>query len=310
MFEHQLQEIVDIRGVHDFHTFLRDCRPASADRHIRKQFSYTFESRNGEIFLRTKRYCGANTPWGPWAQILPFPGTDVVHEPYICPPMQAPKPWNELRDVIVPNLQRFYYRHYPHPVHIPEGDLDAMRTLHSYTLIACLPTCLPSSPKIYSHLYYTHFLGPFLRGEVPPHEAPRWIQWDVDDDLPALIEDDESEPASPIEDPFEDDEWEPILQPRKRARTDTVDEGEEESEDEEEEDEGEAVEVDESFPYPVGTKVARDFDEHGIFWGVIEKHYPDDPNICLVRFTDGDSEDLDRDEIAYAIQLYEQVFAK
>lgn len=145
-----------------------------------------------------------------------------------------------------------------------------------------------------------------MRGEVPPHEAPQWIQWDVDDDLPALIED-ESLPASPIEDPYEDEEWEPILQPRKRARTDTVDESEEKSEDEEEEDEGEAVEV-ESFPYPVGTKVARDFDEHGIFWGVIEKHYPDDPNICLVRFTDGDCEDLDRDEIAYAIQLYEQKF--
>ena len=150
---------------------------------------------------------------------------------------------------------------------------------------------------------------------MPPHEAPRWIQWDVDDDdLPALSED-APEPASPIEDPYEDDEWEPILQPRKRARIDTADESEEEAEDEdeseeeaedeEEEDEGEAVE---SFPYPVGTKVARDFDEHGTFWGVIEKHYPDDPNLCLVRFTDGDKEDLDRDEIAYAIQLYEKVF--
>ena len=70
----------------------------------------------------------------------------------------------------------------------------------------------------------------------------------------------------------------------------------------EEDDEGEEV----VFPYPVDTKVARDFGEHGIFWGVIEKHYPDDPNLCLVRFTDGDSEDLDRDEIQYAIELYEK----
>ena len=63
-----------------------------------------------------------------------------------------------------------------------------------------------------------------------------------------------------------------------------------------------------SFPYPLKTKVARDFGEHGIFWGVIEKHYPDDPNVCLVRFTDGDSEDLDREEIQYAIELYEKEF--
>jgi len=142
---------------------------------------------------------------------------------------------------------------------------------------------------------------------VPPHEAPQWIQWDVDDDLPALIEE-VHEPTSPMEDPYESDEWEPMLQPsRKRARTDTVEESEEEAEDEEEEDEGEEAE---SFPYPVGTKVARDFDEHGIFWGVIEKHYPDDPNVCLVRFTDGDKEDLDQDEIEYAIQLYEQNFGE
>ena len=100
-----------------------------------------------------------------------------------------------------------------------------------------------------------------------------------------------------------------FLQPsRKRARTvtDPVEESEEEEEYEEEVEDTE--EEAGSFPYPVDTKVARDFGEHGIFWGVIEKHYPDDPNLCLVRFTDGDREDLDREEVEYAIQLYEKEF--
>ena len=131
VFEQQLHDIVDIRGVHDFHTFLRDCRPASADRNIRKQYGFTFEDRNGEIFVRTKRYCGADTPWGPWAQMLPFPGTNVVHEPSTCPPVQPPKPWTDLQEKIVPSLQKFYFRRYPHPVTIPQSDLDAMRTFHT-----------------------------------------------------------------------------------------------------------------------------------------------------------------------------------
>ena len=136
---------------------------------------------------------------------------------------------------------------------------------------------------------------------MPPQVAPEWIQWDVDQSAPT--EDEES--SAPEEDPYESEErWEPFLQPRrKRARTVTV----EESEDEDGEDPAPGEEVD-SFPYPVDTKVARDFGAHGIFWGVIEKHYPDDPNLCLVRFTDGDSEDLDRDEVEYAIQLYAQEF--
>ena len=138
-----------------------------------------------------------------------------------------------------------------------------------------------------------------LRGELPPTVAPEWIEWDVAQ--PPQSE--EEEPSSPEEDPFDDENsWAPFLQPRrKRARTVTVDESSSEDEEDEEEEA-------ESFPYPVGTKIARDFGEHGIYWGVIEKHYPDDSNLCGVRFTDGDKEDLDQDEIQYAIQLYEQEF--
>ena len=137
-----------------------------------------------------------------------------------------------------------------------------------------------------------------LRGELPPTVAPEWIKWDVAQPPPS----EEEEPTSPEEDPFDDENsWTPFLQPRrKRARTVTVEESTEEDEDDEEEVE--------SFPYPVGTKIARDFGEHGIYWGVISKHYPDDSTLCGVRFTDGDQEDLDQDETQYAIQLYEQEF--
>ena len=145
-----------------------------------------------------------------------------------------------------------------------------------------------------------------MRGEPPAQLDPEWIEWDVD--LPSLTTDGEDDEPEE-DDPYEDDEWEPFLQPsRKRARTvtDPVEESEEEEEDEEEVEDTE--EEAGSFPYPVDTKVARDFGEHGIFWGVIEKHYPDDPNLCLVRFTDGDREDLDREEVEYAVQLYEKEF--
>ena len=62
------------------------------------------------------------------------------------------------------------------------------------------------------------------------------------------------------------------------------------------------------FPYPLGTKIARDFGEAGIFWDTIVELYPDDPNLCHIRFTDGDTEDLDVDEVQYAVDLYKQEF--
>ena len=145
VFEDQLREIVDIRGVHDFNNFLRVCRPKSADRNVRMQYAFTFESRNDNIFVRSKKHCGADTPWGPWAQILPFPGTNVVHEPTTCPPMEPPKPWTELEDEIVPSLTKFYERVFPHPVTIPQSDLASMRSFHTHTFAIPLYTYLPSS---------------------------------------------------------------------------------------------------------------------------------------------------------------------
>ena len=63
-----------------------------------------------------------------------------------------------------------------------------------------------------------------------------------------------------------------------------------------------------AFPYPVGTVIARDFGNAGIFRGQVHTLYPDDTNLCQVRFTDGDREDMDRDQVHYAVQLYVREF--
>ena len=98
VFGEQLREIVDVRAVHDFAAFLRAYRPQSADKHIRKQFSYTFEARDASVFVRTKKNCAAYTAWGPWAKILPYPGVarNVVHAPSVRPPVAPSKRWPEL----------------------------------------------------------------------------------------------------------------------------------------------------------------------------------------------------------------------
>jgi len=59
------------------------------------------------------------------------------------------------------------------------------------------------------------------------------------------------------------------------------------------------------FKYPVGTFVARDFGSADIFQGEISKHYPDDDSICQVKYTDGDTEDMDAEQVEYGIKLYE-----
>ena len=151
VFQHQLRNVVDIRGVYDFTNFLRHCRPRSADRNVRMQYAFTFETRDGTIFVRSKQHCGAGTPWGPWAQMYPFPGTNVVRGPEECPPMQEPKPWPELKDVIAPSLIKFYERRFPHPVTIPRSDFDSMRSLGFTHDVACPPFCFFTN---YPDLYF------------------------------------------------------------------------------------------------------------------------------------------------------------
>ena len=84
VFQDQLREIVDVRAVHDFDSFLSDYRPKSDDRNIRKQFAFTFEVREDDkIFVRSKGSCAAAAPWGPWLQMVPLPDSEdgVVHSP-------------------------------------------------------------------------------------------------------------------------------------------------------------------------------------------------------------------------------------
>ena len=59
------------------------------------------------------------------------------------------------------------------------------------------------------------------------------------------------------------------------------------------------------FKYPLDTFVARDFGDDGIFQGKISKHYSDDDRICQVTYTDGDTEDMDTEQVEYGIKLYE-----
>ena len=59
------------------------------------------------------------------------------------------------------------------------------------------------------------------------------------------------------------------------------------------------------FKYPLDTFVARDFGADGIFQGKISKHYSDDDRICQVTYTDGDTEDMDAEQVEYGIKLYE-----
>lgn len=145
--------------------------------------------------------------------------------------------------------------------------------------------------------------GPFLRGEAPEIVNPEWVQWDVD--IPSGTDVEEgSEEGSESDD---GGNWVPFLQPtRKRARV-PEEELEEENDDDEtpEEEEAEAVST---FPYPVGTYIARDFGDQGKYWGRISRHYHEDPNLCEVTYTDGDKEDLDRDETQYAIEYYNKHF--
>lgn len=145
---------MDVRATHDFATFLRGYRPRSADKHIRKQFALTFEARDDCIFVKTKKHCAAETAWGAWAQILPFPGVapEAVHEPSVCPPVSASKPWPELQDDIGPRLQKFYEREFTHPVAIDDLDVEDMSTLH--IIISLTRTHAYISPQV--HTQWTH----------------------------------------------------------------------------------------------------------------------------------------------------------
>ena len=66
----------------------------------------------------------------------------------------------------------------------------------------------------------------------------------------------------------------------------------------------------------IGVKVARDFGKQGIFSGEIvaleydsEDEAKEDP-FYVVKYTDGDQEDLDRKELSHALELYHKTIKK
>ena len=63
----------------------------------------------------------------------------------------------------------------------------------------------------------------------------------------------------------------------------------------------------EPFPYPLGTWVAVEFGDAGVFSGTVTKLYPGE-DLCEVTFSDGDKADYDADQICYATQLYKAEF--
>jgi hypothetical protein len=56
--------------------------------------------------------------------------------------------------------------------------------------------------------------------------------------------------------------------------------------------------------FPVGTKVAKKFD--GIWYGGAVRRYDADDDLYWVLYRDGDSEDMDCDEVQQAVQDYKQ----
>ena len=150
LFGDQLEEVVDIRGVHDWKNLVRGCRPSSADEDIQVQFSMQLRARaDATIDVRSKSAVSAKVQWGPWYQIMPHPrvpATDLPASNKV--PATAPsKSWPQFETKIVPCLQKFYSRAFRHPVHIPAEEQQEMLQ--------------------------------FLRRGPPPASAPAWIDWSV-----------------------------------------------------------------------------------------------------------------------------------
>ena len=148
VFGSRLEEVVDIRGVHDWKNLLRDCRPKSADEDIQMQFSLQLRARaDATIDVRSKPAVSASVPWAPWYQIMPHPQVSETALPASnqVPALAPLKSWPRFKDKVVPCLKRFYSRAFRHPVHIPTEERKEMLA--------------------------------FLESGPSPASAPAWIEW-------------------------------------------------------------------------------------------------------------------------------------
>ena len=328
LFGNQLQEVVDIRAVHDWHGLVKGCRPQSADEDIQLQFSLQLEVRDGSVIMvRSKPSVSAKVHWGQWYQMMPHPllGDSVLPSKLKVPVTVTPKPWTQFREKIVPCLRKFYQREYRHPVHIPEDEKQEMLS--------------------------------FLRDGPPPPTAPAWINWTRDDtadidDPPSPVRSHPVPASCPVV--RRKKVWRPFLAPRdnpsgkqckcgstahlrvthrdcplnpKRVRSDDGDSetpprsrsktnppasattastlvDSESSDDDDDNTSGPdaVVSTETLFRYPVGTKVAVEFSGE-TYTGTIAQLYPG-KDLCQVVFEDGDEAEYDGDEIQYANELY------
>ena len=150
LFGDQLDEVVDIRGVHDWKKFMRGCRPSSADEDIQVQFSMQLRARaDATIDVRSKSAVSARVDWSNWFQIMPSPRVPATALPARdqVPELAPSKAWPEFKTKIVPCLQKFYSRAFKHPVHIRAEEQEEMLE--------------------------------FLRRGPHPASAPDWIKWSV-----------------------------------------------------------------------------------------------------------------------------------
>ena len=179
----RLKGVVDIRGVHDFKSLLRCCRPCSADEDLQTQFSLQLQVRHDfTIDVRSKRAVSAKVSWGPWNKMMPHPDileTDLPHRDDV-PGMQSPKEWVDFEDKIVPKLSEFYKREFNHPVAIPDVDKTEMLA--------------------------------FLQNGPVTASAPNWIDWDtrVEVPHPAVLETPAVVMSAP--EPTRKKAWKPFLQ--------------------------------------------------------------------------------------------------
>ena len=129
LFGSRLEEVVDIRGVHDWKNLLKDCRPRSADANIQLQFSLQLRARaDATIDARSKPAVSRNVQWAPWYQMMPHPqfGEEVLPPSNQMPALDPAKSWPQFKEQVVPCLKKFYSRTYRHTVHIPAEERHEM----------------------------------------------------------------------------------------------------------------------------------------------------------------------------------------
>ena len=280
VFGDRLVGVPRIRGVYDWKAFLKPVRPRTSDRDIQTQFGLQFRaSEDGtQILVRSKKACSLQVPFGPWNQMLPHPGRpDAIPNRDTVPPVCGPSPWPEFQTQIVPTLDKFYAETYRHPVCIPVQDRQEMRV--------------------------------FLADGPAAATPPGWIEWGTP---PAAVEE-PAEPPVPAPNPRARRVWRPFLQPRTTRASAAAADNHLVNENStaaaasnQDGNENSTVSQPIEFPHATGTWVAFQFGDE-VFPGTITEVYAGE-DLCRVQFTDGDEADYDKDEIHYAMQLYERDF--